>query len=240
MNEYVDSRLSKSLRRTAIAIAAIGSIAAQAASARATNNIVVVHPRELPELSRQAGDALFLHETIDGKTLLYIEQNLGGRLVVLDVTDPAHVTGEGSVKLDARGPFDFVSELGERKELVHFRQSQKDAVLDLGKADAPTLESVQGLTSQGPTMLLGSEGFTVTSQSDAKADASASAPQDYQVVDAADSKEPALVCTIKEVREEITNAETGTTFLLANDGLYLIRRPVEETSKWLHDMQHNG
>ena len=127
MNEYVDSRLSKSLRRTAIAIAAIGSIAAQAASARATNNIVVVHPSELPELSRQAGDALFLHETIDGKTLLYIEQNLGGRLVVLDVTDPAHVTGEGSVKLDARGPFDFVSELGERKELVHFRQSQKDA-----------------------------------------------------------------------------------------------------------------
>jgi hypothetical protein len=240
MKEYVDSRLSKSLRRTAIAIAAIGSIAAQTASARAANNIVVVHPKELPELSRQSGDAMFLHETIDGKTLLYIEQNRGGRLVVLDVTDPAHVTGEGSVQLNARGPFDFVSELGERKELVHFRQSQKDAVLDLRKADSPALDGVQGLTLQGPAMLLGTEGFTVASQADAKADASTPAPRDYQVVDTAGSKEPALVCTVKQVREEITNAETGTTFLLANDGLYLIRRPVEETSKWLRDMQHNG
>src|ERR1700704_559347 len=147
MKEYVDSRLSKSLRRTAIAIAAIGSIAAQAASARAANNIVVVHPRELPELSRQSGDAMFLHETIDGKTLLYIEQNLGGRLVVLDVTDPAHVTGEGSVQLGAQGPFDFVSELGEWKELVQFRHSRTDAVLDLRKAGAPALKEVRGLTS---------------------------------------------------------------------------------------------
>src|ERR1700716_2562139 len=240
MKEYVDSRLSKSLRRAAIAIAATGAIAAQTAPAGAANHILVVHPKDPPELSRQSGDALFLHETIDGKTLLYIEQNLGGRLVVLDVTDPAHVTGEGSVKLDARGPFDFVSELGERKELVHFRQSQKDAVLDLRKADSPALDGVQGLTLQGPAMLLGTEGFTVASQADAKADASTPAPRDYQVVDTAGSKEPALVCTVKQVREEITNAETGTTFLLANDGLYLIRRPVEETSKWLRDMQYTG
>ena len=34
------------------------------------------------------------------------------------------------------------------------------------------------------------------------------------------------------VRQEITNAETGTTFLLTADGLYLIRRPaVEEQYK---------
>jgi hypothetical protein len=103
--------------------------------------------------------------------------------------------------------------------------------LDLRKADVPTLESVQGLTLQGPTMLLGSGGFTVTSQ--AGADADASAPRDYQVVDTADSKEPTLVCTVKQVREEITNHETGTTFLLANDGLYLIRRPIAETNRWL-------
>jgi hypothetical protein len=240
MKEYVDSQFSKNLRRAAIAIVATGAIAAQTVYARTSNSIVVVHPKDLPELSRQSGDAMFLHETIDGKTLLYIEQNLGGRLVVLDVTDPAHVTGGGSVDLDGRGPFDFVSKLGERKELVHFRQSQADAVLDLRKADAPTLERVQGLTLQGPTMLLGGGGFAVTSQADAKADASAPAPRDYQVVDTADSKEPALVCTVKQVREEITNDETGTTFLLANDGLYLIRRPHEETTKWLRDMEHNG
>jgi hypothetical protein len=167
-------------------------------------------------------------------TLLYIEQNLGGRLVILDVTDPAHVTGEGSVDLDARGPFDFVSELGDWQELVRFRHSQTDAVLDLRKAGAPALEAVQGLTSLGPTMLLG-DGFTVTSQTDP----SARAPRDYQVVDTADSKEPTLLSIVKQVREEITNAETGTTFLLASDGLYLIRRPFEELSKWLRETKYD-
>ena len=35
----------------------------------------------------------------------------------------------------------------------------------------------------------------------------------------------------KRVREEITNEETGTTFLLADDGLYLVRRPSVERDK---------
>jgi hypothetical protein len=235
MQGYVDSRFSKSLRRAAIAVVATGAIAAQTVHARGSNKIVVVQPKDLPELARQSGEAMFLHGTIDGKTLLYIEQNLGSRLVILDVTDPAHVTGEGSVDLGARGPFDFVSELGEWQELVQFRQSQTDAVLDLRKANAPALEGVQGLTSHGPTMLLGNEGFTVTSQ----ADASARAPRDYQVVDTADSKEPTLVSTVRQVREEITNNETGTTFLLASDGLYLIRRPREESNRWLREMNYN-
>ena len=36
---------------------------------------------------------------------------------------------------------------------------------------------------------------------------------------------------VKRVREEITNEETGTTFLLADDGLYLVRRPSVERDK---------
>jgi hypothetical protein len=237
---HSDSRLSQGLRRTAIAIVATGAIAAQTVAAHAGSHIVVVQPKDLPEVVRQPGEALFLHDTIDGKTLLYIEQKLGGQLVILDVTDPAHVTREGSVQLNAPGPFDFISELGERRELIRFRQSQNDAVLDLHKADAPTLETVPGLTAQGPTVLLGTGGFTVTSQVDANAAATAPAARDYQVVDTADSKEPTLVRTVKQVREDVTNDATGTTFLLANDGLYLIRRPGQETAKWLREMERNG
>jgi hypothetical protein len=76
----------------------------------------------------------------------------------------------------------------------------------------------------------------VTSPVHANADATPPAARDYQVVDTADSKEPTLVQTVKQVREEITNDETGTTFLLANDGLYLIRRPAQETAKWVREM----
>jgi hypothetical protein len=36
------------------------------------------------------------------------------------------------------------------------------------------------------------------------------------------------IVEVKQVRQEVTNAETGTTFLLAEKGLYLIRRPALE------------
>jgi hypothetical protein len=237
---HSDNRFSKSRRWTALAIVATAAIAAQTVDAHAASRIVVVPPKDLPESVRQPGEAMFLHEELDGKTLLYIEQKSGGQLAILDVTDPTHVTREGSVRLDAPGSFDFVSQLGESKELVRFRQSQTDAVLDLHKADAPALETVQGLTSGGPTELLGRGGFTVTSRVHANADATAPASRDYQVVDTADSKEPTLVQTVKQVRAETTNDETGTTFLLASDGLYLIRRPVQETAKWIREMDYSN
>jgi len=176
---------------------------------------------------------MLLHEAINGRTLLYIEQNQGARLAIFDVTDPGHVKGEGSVQLDAPGPYDFVSTLGNRAELVRFRHGQGDAVLDLHKVKAPSLKSVQGLTLQGPTMPLGDDGFTVTSQ----ADAAVQSTRDYQVVDTANSQELNRVFDVKRVREEIANGDTGTTFLLAEDGLYLIRRPVVETNKKLRELE---
>ena len=233
MNEHVNSKLSKYLRRVAISIVASGTVAAPAAYARPSNNLIVVPPTDLPELARQTGEAMLLHEAINGRTLLYIEQNQGARLAIFDVTDPRHVKGEGSVQLDAPGPYDFVSTLGNRAELVRFRHGQGDAVLDLHKVKAPSLKSVQGLTLQGPTMPLGDDGFTVTSQ----ADAAVQSTRDYQVVDTANSQELNRVFDVKRVREEIANGDTGTTFLLAEDGLYLIRRPVVETNKKLRELE---
>jgi hypothetical protein len=237
---YPDSRLSKSLRRAVIAVLATAAIAAQTADARASNDIVVVQPKDLPELARQPGEAMFMHDTTGGKMLLYIEQKSGSQLVILDVTDPAHVTSEGFVQLNAGGPFDFVSELGGQKELIRFRLTRNDAVLDLRKPDAPTLERVQGLTEEGQTTLLGTGGFTVTSEADANAATPPPAPRDYQVVDTADSKEATVVSTVKQVREEITNDDTGTTYLLAGDGLHLIRRPAAERRKSLRQMATYG
>ena len=46
------------------------------------------------------------------------------------------------------------------------------------------------------------------------------------------------------VREEVTNAGTGTTFLLAENGLFLIRRPAVEQNQRRREQewfwQHNG
>ena len=86
--------------------------------ANPSNEIILVRPTDLPTLARQSGDAMFLHDTGDGRILLYVEQREGAQLAIFDVTDPAHVRGEGSVQLDAAGRFDFVADLGDRKSVV--------------------------------------------------------------------------------------------------------------------------
>jgi hypothetical protein len=233
MTESIAGRSSKLLRRAVIGIVATGTIAAPAAYSSTRNHLIVIPPTALPELARQEGEAMFLYDATDGRTLLYIEQNQGARLAIFDVTDPGHVKGEGSVPLDASGPFDFVATLGKRAEVVRFRQGQGSAVLDLHKVNVPTLTKVQGLTLQGTTMALGDDGFTVTSQ----ADSNARSTRDFQVVDTASVGDLNHVFDVKEVRAELTKHDTGTTFLLTQSGLYEIRRPVVERQNELREQE---
>jgi len=170
---------------------------------------------------------MLLHATGDGRTHLYIEQNDGARLAVFDVTDPGHVTVEGSAQVDAPGAFDFVSSLGDYAELVRFRNGQGEAVLDLHKVKTPTLNKIQGLDFQGSTERLGGDGLIVADAND----------PNYQVVDLSNPVAPNPVAEVKHVLEKITNDETGTTFLLAVDGLYVIRRPAVEEEYEIHQQQ---
>jgi hypothetical protein len=203
-------------RPSGVAILAIAAASAILASpityANPSNRVVLVPPTGLPALAQQGGEAMFLHDSWDGRTLLYVEQRQGAQLAIFDVTDPAHVKGEGSAQLNAAGPFDFVAALGERAELVRFRHGQEDAVLDLHKI--PTLKRLQ---VQASPVLLGDAsspfgGATLAPAMD----------QGIWVDD--------QLVEVKQVRQKMTNADTGTTFLLAEKGLYLIRRPALETA----------
>jgi hypothetical protein len=222
-----------------MAIMASGIVFVPTVHANPFNRIVLVPPTDLPELARQSGDAMLLNETSDGRTLLYIEQNQGARLATFDVTDPVHIKGEGSVQLDASGPFDFVSPLGEKAELIRFRQGHGDAVLDLHKESAPTLKPVQGLTLQGPITHLGNDGFTATSPATEMPSA-----RNIQATEFASTQEFSHVFDVKQVREEAANARTGTSFLLTGSGLFLIRRPAVEWNNWQRQREwffaHNG
>jgi hypothetical protein len=229
MSKKVTSRSSEVLRRAAIAIVATGAVAAPAVYSATRSNLIVVPPSNLPELARQPGDAMLLHDTIDGRTLLYIEQNHGAQLAVFDVSDPGHVKGEGSVKLDGPGPFDFVSSLGSRAEVVRFRQGLGTAVIDFRRVTIPALRKIQGLTLNGRITGQDGDGFTVTSETDS------GTTRDLQVVDTATLGDLNQVVDIKEVRAELTRRDTGTTFLLTQHGLYEIRRPVAERENELRE-----
>src|ERR1700733_8739839 len=227
----MNSRSSKFLRQAVIAIVATGTLAAPAAYSRISNNLIVVPPADLPALAPQSGEAMLHHDTIDGRALLYIEQNHGAQLAIFDVTDPAHVKGEGSAQIDAPGPFDFVSTLGDRAEIVRFRQGQGSAVLDLHKVRVPTLTKLEGLTLQGATTALGDDGFIVSSG----ADSNARSARDFQVVDTASLGDLNHVFDVREVREELTKQDSGTTFLLTQGGLYVFRRPAVERENELRE-----
>jgi hypothetical protein len=223
MKKYERDNVSKRPRRAAMTLAASLLVTATSVHANPSNNIVLVPPTDLPVLARQSGEAMLLNDALDGRTFLYIEQDEGSRLAILDVTDPGHIKGAGSVQLDASGPFDFISPVGNQGELVRFRQDDEEAVLDLRKK-TPSLKAVPGLTLTGEVTLLGNDGFTVSGH----------APElqrawDYQVVGTADLRQLTPVFDVPQVREELTKADTGTTFLLTENGLYVIRRPAIET-----------
>jgi hypothetical protein len=204
-----------------------------------SKKVTVVRPSDLPELARVTGQAMLLHATGDGRTHLYIEQNQGAQLAIFDVTDPANVIQEGSAQLNASGEFDFVSSLGDYAELVRFRNGQGEAVLNLHKVKVPTLNTIQGMGFQGSTERLGDDGLIIADQPNVRSDAY---NPNYQVVDLSNPLQPIPLAGVKQVREKIENDETGTTFLLAPDGLYLIRRPAVEEEYEIHEyqMEHPG
>ena len=227
MKETVNRKFSTWLRGLVTAMVAGGTATTSLAYAWPSDKAIVLQPAALPQLARQPGQAMLLHESDDGRTLLYVEQSQGTRLAIFDVTYPARIRSTGAVQLDAPGEFDFVATFGNRAEVVRFREGKGDAVLDLSKANAPALKTGQRLTLQGTTTPLIENDITARSQTGRNTQPS----QDYQLVETESLEELNGVVDAKQIREQVTNRDTGTTFLLTESGLYVIRRPVAERDK---------
>ncbi len=201
-----------------------------------SKELVVMEPRDLPEQAQAPGNSLFLHYDNAGSTYLYVEQLQGARLSVFDVTDPARIKLVMTTPLATEGAFDFVRPLGDHAELVYFRNSQNEAVLDLRKARKPVLRTISTVTDLGPAESLGESGFLVTSQAYKYVPAVA---RDYQVIDITAS-DPTQLATVKDVKHRVNNDYTGTTFLLGGNGLTVVRRLSVENDYKVHQMQMQG
>jgi hypothetical protein len=206
--------VKKTIGKIAVAGTMFSAFVAHASSA---GNIVVVPPSELPAASREYSEAMMLHEAVGGRMFLYIEQQQGTQLAVLDVTNPARIKAEKTVALSVPGPFDFVGSAGSRNELIRFRGTGQEAVLDLHKAKVPSIDVLPELTVTGHLMALSEENAVMS-------------PAQYQIVDASGATPYQHVTDVKGVKQEITDNETGTTYLLAEEGLFVVRRPSVEPS----------
>jgi hypothetical protein len=192
-----------------------------------SNNLIIEQPTNLPELAQRPGIAFHLYtESGDGNAYLYVEQHHGQRLVIFNVTDPGHVKMVRTVNLAVPAPFEFAEPVGTSAILVRFDNNQGVAVLDLHKAKAPVLKTIRGLQYSGHAEPLSQSTFMVANNPPMD---TANVSRDYQVVDASNAANPVLLYTANLVTRTITRDETGTTFLLGQNGLTIIRRPrVEE------------
>jgi hypothetical protein len=186
-----------------------------------SNEIIVLQPTDLPEQAQTPGNSFFLYSDNHGYTYLYIEQQQGARLTTFDVTDPGKIRFISSTTLTSPAPFDFVRPMGGRAELIRFRDGKGVAVLDLHTPKKPTVKIIAGLSESGSTEALGERAFMMIDEPHNYVRA---VPRDYQVIDISSPSDPLLLTTVKEVRHQVENGDTGTTFLLGSDGLTVVRR----------------
>lgn len=204
MKQNEKAQLSALLRRGAVAMVVGGIAAAATVNANPSGNQIPAWPTDRPALVRQTGEAMFLDDMIDGGTLVYIEPNPGARPVTTYLTDPGRLKGEGSMELDASGPFESFFPFGNQGELVWLRQRTIAAALS--RADDSNLGTAQAQSLQGPIALPDIDGFTVAGRG-----MEAPGVRDHRSIEPVNLQELNRVFDVKRVRAKTTDAETEPT-----------------------------
>src|ERR1700742_2981578 len=119
------------------AIIAGGSIAAQSEVKSHSGSIVIEQPSDLPETVRQTSESMCLRSTSDGQTFLYIEQDKGRILAILNVTEPDSIRVAAVLPIEVPSVFDFVREISNADELIHYRDNSGFALLNLKRRSQP-------------------------------------------------------------------------------------------------------
>lgn len=189
------------------------------------NDIVVLEPKDLVASARVAGESMTLHSLNNGLTYLYIEQQQLHRILVLDVTDPARIREVSTVGLDASGAFNFGEMIGFTGAVVRFQDGRRAGVMSFENPAQPRLSQVGTALAGEQTEPINQDGFLAT---DGFAGAAQPAARDYRVVDSSHPESLQLLATVKGVQATLVKTDTGTTFLLGQDGLTVIRRPSVE------------
>jgi hypothetical protein len=217
----MNRRLAVFAKTTAVVL--MSGIVSSAHIAALPNSVTIEQPAALPEPARAPGIALHLNTASgDGRAYLYVEQENGSRLVVFDVTDVAHIRMLRAVTLPSDGPFDFVGQLGDSAAVIRYRDRDSEALLDLRKPSSPMLKSLHNPSDAGqPDLAVPAATANATLRTN-------KAPHDYRVIDASDPTSPSVVYTAHLVTDSAVREETGTTFLLGESGLTIVRHPQRE------------
>lgn len=214
--------MKRIIGRTFVAAILAATMSVDAGARTHRQSIVVVLPSHLPEIAQRNSEAMYLHYTGDGRAVLYIEQDQGRTLGILDVSDPAAIRALAPVSIAARSPYDFVETLGDSAVLIQYRDQSGFAVINLKKFKKPVLTEAPQFQHPGQMEALEYDHLllTFTTRSSTGAEDS-----QYEVLDISRSSNPAALATVEGVRQRLERKETGTIFLLGNTGLTVVRHP---------------
>ena len=217
--------MTSRVRTIMIAVVMASAASLQASAKTHSRSIVVESPSDLPELASRNSEAMYLHETGGGQTLLYLEQDQGRTLAMLDVSDPGAIRSLGQVSIAASSPYDFVQTLNDSSVLIRYRGHIGTAVIDFKKFKQPVLTEAPEFQHLTHAEELGQGGLLSSTTATSEAQV---ADRQYEVFDVSNSSKPVALATLEGVRQRLERTETGTVFLLNNTGLTVIRHPAVE------------
>jgi hypothetical protein len=206
----------------ATAILAVSGTTAHAAARLHSKTIIVASPDNLPVLAQADADAMYLHDTTDGRAFLYVEAQNGHQLTVLDVTNPGDIERSAQATIPANSAFDFVRSVGDEDALIQYRNGSGFALLNFKHYKHPVLVNSSALENADTSEALGQTALLVTSN-----EATIhpfSGPRNYKVVDTSKPSKPEMLATVPEVKQRLSKSDTGTLFLLNKDGVTVVRR----------------
>jgi hypothetical protein len=201
--------------------------------------LLVESSADLPPIARTGGIDMFLHDSNDGRTYLYIESATGAELNILDVTDPASIRSVGQAPISASAPFEFVGDVNQLSALVRYRGAHGYAVLDFSQYNRPELNQTPQLAGASTAENIGTFGLLLISNGKpaaASGDNSASPRQPgrtYDVMDTSHPGTPGLLASVPGVKRRLTKEDTGTLFLLADNGVTVVRNLRAEEERAL-------
>jgi len=219
--------MKKTIGRLFVGSLLATGLAVQANARVNSKSVVVESPRDLPELAQRNSEAMYLHETGDGRTVLYLEQDQGRTLSILDVSDPSTIRALAQVSVDAASPYDFVQNVGDSAALIRYRDHSGYAVINFKKFKHPVLIKAEELPARAEAEPLGHAALLMVSTTQP-----ANPDPQYEVIDTSKPSQPVVLATVEGVQRRLDKADTGTLFLLNNAGVTVIRRlDLEEDHK---------
>jgi hypothetical protein len=205
------------------AVAAIAVVAPTKATIK-SKAIVIETPSDLPELARVPTEAMFLYQTHEAQVILYLEQDQGRKLGILDVTDPANVKAVGQISINAPALYDFVQYLGSGRTLIHYRNHTGFAVLNFKDYKMPVLTAEPEYLHPATAEPDGSSGLLLVSPGSSASTAPKPAQEkEYEVFSVSSGSGAAPLATIQNVIQRVDRAGTGTIFLLTDQGVTEVR-----------------